>query len=130
MSTDPNIRPEPPGDLTRIDPPTQFVDLHTMRWQPLGPGASVIFSALDETRARTMIADIQRGCLDGDGPFRQHLLELHRVGLALNLIRLLGRNLAGRGAVNVLEFVEVKRAWDALQASILAEKIKEAGDGQ
>ncbi|GAN95461.1 hypothetical protein Geu3261_0025_017 [Komagataeibacter europaeus NBRC 3261] len=118
------------GDLTRIEPPEKVISLDTMRWQPLGPGAAVVFSAQDETRARAMIADIQRDCLDGDGPFRQRLLELHRVSRALDLIRLLSKNFAGRGTVTVLEFVEVRRAWDALQASVLAEKIREAGDGQ
>lgn len=117
------------GDLTRIEPPGKVISLDTMRWQPLGPGAAVVFSAQDETRARAMIADIQRDCLDGDGPFRQQLLELHRAGRALDLIRLISKNFAGRGGVTVLDFVEVKHAWDALLASVLAEKIREAGDG-
>ncbi|AZV39945.1 hypothetical protein [Komagataeibacter xylinus] len=117
------------GDLKRIEPPQQLIETYTLRWQSLGPGASVAFSASDETLARSTLAGLHQASWELKEPLKQQMVEQHRVRAAIELMRITAQNFGGRGSVNVLELVEGQRAWHALRAAILAEKIKEAGEG-
>lgn len=116
-------------DLTRIEPPKELLKTQTLSWQPLGPGASIVFSADDEILARSILAALHQASWELKEPLKQQMVEQHRVRAAIDLMRITAQNFGGRGSVNVLELVEGQRAWHALRAAILAEKIKEAGEG-
>ncbi|AQU87392.1 hypothetical protein B0W47_07795 [Komagataeibacter nataicola] len=131
VSTDSNIRPEPPGDLIRIEPPEQLIELHTLRLGETGRDRCVTFTAADEARARALIADTEHDCLKkGEMPFRLTVLRAQRVATATSLIRMLSGTVTFPSALHPMEVSELQQKWQAFLATVLAEKIADNGEGQ
>ncbi|MFT9385559.1 hypothetical protein [Acetobacter sp.] len=115
------------GDLIHIEPPEKIVGLRTLRWSPLGTGKSVVFLAEEEVQARAMLAELYTTALDKDQSFHPRAAELNRTRIALDLIRILGADIASSAGLPVSKFIAAEDVWKRLRAAVLAEKIEAYG---
>ncbi|GCE80340.1 hypothetical protein [Komagataeibacter oboediens] len=124
MSTDSNIRPEPPGSfsLSMLDPACQSDITWSMRWRGLAE-TGIDFSDETEARARAILA----GWKSSFPSHNSANLASARVRAVVQLIRLLSERLISDG-VTPSDMIAVHEAFLSVQALVLATEISKCSE--
>ena len=124
MSTDSNIRPEPPGDfsLSMLEPACQSDITWSMRWRGLTE-TGIDFSEETEARARAILA----GWKSSFPSHNSANLASARIRAVVHLIRLLSKRLTSDG-VTPSDMIAVHEAFLSVQALVLATEISKCSE--